>query len=158
MMLTTKGRYAVMAMVDIARQASSCPAKLSDIAVRQNVPLHYLEQISGKLRQADLLRAIKGPGGGYMLGKSADRISIYDILRAIEESWKMTRCAHGQTGCLSSNTRCLTHDLWEGLESHMAYYFKNITLAHVVERQLPAPHMHMPTGNCSSMLLAGGGQ
>jgi Rrf2 family iron-sulfur cluster assembly transcriptional regulator len=140
MILGTKARYAVMAMVDLAVCASDKPVKLAEIAARQEIPLAYLEQIFAKLRQQGLVKSVKGPGGGYRLGHAAGQIALSEIIIAADESMKMTRCeSHSETGCMASKARCLTHDLWEGLGERIVSYFDAITLEDVCERRVKKP-------------------
>ena len=137
MILSTKGRYAVMAMVDLARQPAAAPVPLAAIAERQEIPLAYLEQIFARLKRADLVSSVRGPGGGYKLARTATTTSIADIIHASEEEMKMTRCeTHSHTGCMASKERCLTHDLWEGLSTHIQTYLEGITLADICARRL----------------------
>ena len=137
MILSTKGRYAVMAMVDLALQEEGTPVALTAIATRQEIPLAYLEQIFAKLKRAQLVSSVRGPGGGYMLTKPARIITIADIILAAEESIKMTRCENiSHEGCMAPKTRCLTHDLWEGLGQQIHHYLDSVTLADVATRRL----------------------
>jgi Rrf2 family iron-sulfur cluster assembly transcriptional regulator len=137
MILGTKARYAVMAMVDLATHAGEKPVKLAEIAARQEIPLAYLEQIFAKLRQHALVKSVKGPGGGYKLVRAGADTSIADIVVAAEESMKMTRCeAHSMGGCMATKARCLTHDLWDGLSEHIYNYFNAISLEDVCKRRL----------------------
>ena len=132
MILGTKVRYAVMAMVELAGYEPGQPATLSELAEAQEITVPYLEQIFSKLKQGGLVTSIRGPGGGYILAKAASDIRISDILQAVDESLKMTRCeGHNKGGCMSGKTRCLTHDLWEGLEAQIYRYLHGITLADV---------------------------
>lgn len=142
MMLSTKGRYAVMAMVDLARESKASPVTLAAIAERQNIPLAYLEQIFARLKRAGVVDSVRGPGGGYRLASTACRTSIADIVLAADEQITMTRCGgDGKPGCMSANkTRCLTHDLWEGLGQHIHTYLDNITLADVCEGRMHMQH------------------
>ena len=136
MILTTKGRYAVMAIIDLldatllAKDAK--PVSLSLIAERQNISLSYLEQIFANLRKADLVRAVKGPGGGYILKKEPQKITIADIIRATGESIRMTSCGDKKEGCQlarsHNRSRCKTHDLWHGLEQNIYQYLDSISL------------------------------
>lgn len=138
MMLSTKGRYAVMAMVDLATQPQEKPVGLAGIAERQEIPLAYLEQIFAKLKRAGIVTSNRGPGGGYRLGKTADRINISTIINASEEDISVTRC-HGSSsdGCMTSTrARCLTHDLWDGLERQIEHYLESLTLADVCARKV----------------------
>jgi Rrf2 family iron-sulfur cluster assembly transcriptional regulator len=137
MILGTKARYAVMAMVDLATQGGQKPVKLADIAARQEIPLAYLEQIFSKLRAHGLVQSVKGPGGGYRLARAAADTPISDIVVAAEESMKMTRCeSHSKGGCMAAKARCLTHDLWDGLSEQIYNYFNAITLEDVCRRRL----------------------
>lgn len=131
MILSTKGRYAVMAMVDLAMCEASKPVALSQIAERQEIPQAYLEQIFARLRKADLVQSVRGPGGGYRIAKPAEEISIDAIVRASEESIKMTRCQSSDGGCMSKSAKCLTHDLWDGLGKQIEGYLSSVSLAQV---------------------------
>lgn len=138
MILSTKGRYAVMAMVDLAAQQSDLPITLSQVAERQEIPLSYLEQLFSRLRKAELVQSVRGPRGGYLLSRAAEQISIAEIVEASDESLEMTRCGTSpKEGCMSPQTRCLTHDLWEGLTQHIQDYLGAITLANVRDGHLP---------------------
>lgn len=136
MILSTKARYAVMAMVDMASQKQAGPITLSTIAERQEIPLAYLEQIFAKLKRAELVTSVRGPGGGYTLAAGAKDITIAQIVLASEESIKMTRCGGEVKACMSTKTRCLTHDLWEGLGEQIFTYLSGITLADVCARRI----------------------
>ncbi len=144
MMLTTKGRYAVMAMVDLARHHTGTPVPLGDIARRQDIALTYLEQIFAKLKKRELVRAVRGPGGGYMLANTPGSIWISDIILAVDEQIKMTRCNHDPAkGCLSSKTRCLTHDLWDGLSNQIYAYLRSISLEDVCKHKVKEKNLHI---------------
>lgn len=136
MMLGTKGRYAVMALVDLAHHAQGNPVTLSDIASRQEIALSYLEQLFAKLKKNELVRSVRGPGGGYVLAREADEVTIASIVSAVEESIQMTRCGQRSEGCMNSKARCLTHDLWEGLESHIFQYLNAVTLEDIYDRNV----------------------
>lgn len=110
MMLTTKSRYAVMAIVEVAASSQTAPVRLSDISMNQDIPLSYLEQIFVKLKRAGIVTSVKGPGGGYMLTAPLDELNIIDIIDAVEENTKMTRCSKGK-GCARDGAKCKTHDL-----------------------------------------------
>ena len=141
MMLSTKGRYAVMAMVDLARETKETPVSLAAIAERQNIPLAYLEQIFSRLKRAGVVDSVRGPGGGYRLASTACQTSIADIVLAADEQITMTRCGgDGKPGCMAPKTRCLTHDLWDGLGQHIHSYLDSITLADVCESRVKAKH------------------
>ncbi len=137
MRLSTKGRYAVMAMVDLAKHASGRPVSLADIAERQEISLSYLEQLFAKLRKGGLVRSVRGPGGGYLLAYSATETRIADVILAVDEPIRATRCMPGApTGCAGGMSRCLTHDLWEELGRQIHLYLSSVSLADVVERRL----------------------
>lgn len=137
MILSTKGRYAVMAMVDLAMHQKERPVGLAAIADRQQIPLAYLEQIFAKLKRAGVVESVRGPGGGYRLARPAEALIIADIVTASEEAIKMTRCAaHGTTGCMTDKSRCVTHDLWDGLGAHIQHYLSSLTLADVIGRRI----------------------
>lgn len=134
MKLGTKGRYAVMAMVDLAKYSDKKPITLSEIATRQEISLSYLEQLFAKLRRAGLVKSVRGPGGGYKLAFGIESIRISDVIRAVDEPIKVTRCdPERREGCLSKHTRCLTHDLWEELGQHIHLFLSSITLEDVCE-------------------------
>ena len=142
MMLTTKGRYAVMAILEVAPLSAGRPIKLSEIAEKQNISLHYLEQIFSKLKRAEIVRAVRGPGGGYILNGALNKIKIADIIDAVEENIEMTRCsAKTKAGCMIDKSRCKSHHLWKGLGDHIRNYFDSISIADVIagEYDLPRP-------------------
>ena len=134
MKLSTKGRYAVMAMVDLARQSGDGePVALADIAERQDISLSYLEQLFGKLRKGAQVKSVRGPGGGYLLARDASEMRISDIIMAVDEPIKATRCTPGSPeGCRTDRSRCLTHDLWEELGNQIYLYLSSISLADVI--------------------------
>ena len=133
MELTTRGRYAVMAMADLARVGAFEPVALAAIADRQKLSLAYLEQLFARLRRAELVVSSRGRSGGYRLSRPAADISVADILTAVEEETRMTRCAgDGDAGCLG-HTRCITHGLWQALGTHIAQFFSSVTLQDVVD-------------------------
>ena len=137
MKLSTKGRYAVMAMVDLAANADGKPIALADVAERQEISLSYLEQLFGKLRRGGLVKSVRGPGGGYLLARSASDTRIADIILAVDEPIKATRCTPGSpSGCKSNKSRCLTHDLWEELGNKIYLYLNAVSLADVVEKRV----------------------
>jgi Rrf2 family iron-sulfur cluster assembly transcriptional regulator len=135
-MLTTKARYAVMAVIDMAYSYDNQkPITLADISVRQKIALSYLEQIFNKLRKAGIVRAIKGPGGGYLLTEA--NFEIAKVIEAVEENIEMTRCSNRTSaGCMPDNTKCSTHDLWEGLNQQIRSYFNNVTIEDVTSGRL----------------------
>ena len=131
MLLSTKGRYAVMAIVEVAKQGDARPVSLGDIASRLELSLAYLEQLFMKLRRKGLVRSVRGPGGGYVLGRSADAISVGEVMSAVEEPVRMTRCASEGDGCIASH-RCSTHFLWDALGAHIEQFLATATLADVL--------------------------
>jgi len=135
--LSTKGRYAVMAMVDLACRSDGKPVALADIAERQEISLSYLEQLFAKLRKGGLVRSVRGPGGGYLLARTAEATRISDIILAVDEPIRATRCTPGvPEGCRSNKSRCLTHDLWEELGHQIHLYLSAVSLADVRERRI----------------------
>jgi len=150
MMLTTKGRYAVMAMADIAAHSAGTPVRLAEIAGRQDITVAYLEQIFSRLRRADLVKSIKGPGGGYVLAESAEEIKISDVIGAVDESIKMTRCGKhksSKSGCVTGG-KCLTHDLWDGLGNKIYEYLSSVSLADICG----SPNRHTASQNLFSSI------
>lgn len=133
MRLTTKGRYAVTAMLDVAIHHEEGPVALADIAQRQGISLSYLEQLFSLLRKRGLVSSTRGPGGGYQLGRSACMIAVSDVIRAVDESVDATRCG-GKENC-QGEERCLTHDLWEDLSKRIYEFLNHIDLAQLVERR-----------------------
>jgi len=137
MRLSTKGRYAVMAMVDLAKHGGDGPVSLAEIAERQEISLSYLEQLFARLRKSGLVRSVRGPGGGYLLASGAAETRISEIILAVDEPIRATRCAPGApTGCRANKSRCLTHDLWEELGNQIHLFLSSVSLADVVERRL----------------------
>lgn len=137
--LGSKARYGVMAMVEMAGHDAAKPVTLAQLAEKQEFTVPYLEQIFRKLKQHGLVRSVRGPGGGYVLAKAPDQIRISEIVAAVEESLKMTRCEnmHKKTGCMASGVQCLTHDLWDGLERQIHNYLHSVTLSDIRGRKLP---------------------
>lgn len=135
MKLTTKGRYAVMAMADLARYSTGRPVALADIAERQEISLSYLEQLFAKLRRGELVKSVRGPGGGYLLSRHADEIRISDVILAVDEPIKATRCELGSPkGCMgNSASRCITHDLWAELSHQIHLFLGSVSLGDVVD-------------------------
>ncbi|PKU25101.1 Rrf2 family transcriptional regulator [Telmatospirillum siberiense] len=137
MKLSTKGRYAVMAMVDLACNSNGSPVALADIADRQEISLSYLEQLFGKLRKGGLVKSVRGPGGGYLLARPAPQTRVSDIILAVDEPIQTTRCTPGSpAGCHNHKGRCLTHDLWEELGNQIYLYLSSVSLGDVVDRRL----------------------
>lgn len=133
MRLTTKGRYAVTAMLDLAIHHEQGPVTLADIAQRQGISLSYLEQLFALLRKRELVVSTRGPGGGYQLKRTADAIAVADVIGAVDESVDATRC-RGKQNC-QGEERCLTHDLWEDLSTRIHEFLSDIDLAQLVERR-----------------------
>lgn len=132
MRLTTKGRYAVTAMLDLAFHSERRPVTLTDIAKRQEISLSYLEQLFARLRRSGMVEGVRGPGGGYQLSRKAASISIAEIISAVDETIDSTRCG-GQANCQNAEP-CLTHDLWMGLSDQIRDYLDSITLEDVLTR------------------------
>ena len=130
MKLTTKGRYAVSAMLDLALHNNQAPVNLAEISARQKISLTYLEQLFGKLRKKGLVESIRGPGGGYRLALNADDITPAHVIYAVDEPIDATLCG-GQQNC-AGDTRCLTHDLWMGLNRNIAEYLNGISLGEII--------------------------
>jgi len=130
--LTTKGRYAVTAMLDLAFHSQKSPVTLTDIATRQIISLSYLEQLFARLRKAGMVTGVRGPGGGYQLSRNPDDISIAAIISAVDEQLDSTKCG-GKANCHNNNP-CLTHDLWMGLSAQIHNYLDGISLAEILAR------------------------
>lgn len=152
MKLSTKGRYAVMAMTDLAMNAQGRPISLSEISERQQISLSYLEQLFARLRRAGLVRSARGPGGGYSLARSSETLFVSEIVLAVDEPIKATRCAHTsnklgankrlspenaarEIGCMPGGQRCLTHNLWEDLGFAIHDYLSTVSLSDVVHKR-----------------------
>ncbi len=133
MRLTTKGRYAVTAMLDLALHHAGAPVNLADIASRQGISLSYLEQLFARLRKQGLVISARGPGGGYGLAHSAAAITVADVIRAVDEAVDATRCG-GKQNC-QGEERCLTHELWEELSRRIAGFLGEVSLADLVARR-----------------------
>ena len=134
MRLTTKGRYAVTAMLDLAFHGQNKPVTLTDIATRQTISLSYLEQLFARLRKAGMVKGVRGPGGGYRLSRDASEINIAEIIAAVDEQVDSTKC--GGKGDCQNNQPCLTHDLWMGLSAQIRDYLQGISLGSLLEREL----------------------
>jgi Rrf2 family iron-sulfur cluster assembly transcriptional regulator len=143
MRLSTKGRYAVMAMTDLAAHGADRAVSLAEIATRQQISLPYLEQLFARLRRGGLVRSVRGPGGGYRLSKAAADTRISEIVLAVDEPIRATRCAGGDNpamGCMASGEQCLTHGLWEALGERIEDYLAGISLDDVIQRRFePKP-------------------
>jgi Rrf2 family iron-sulfur cluster assembly transcriptional regulator len=135
MKLSTKGRYAVMAMIDIGQQSGGEPVSLAEIAARQDISQEYLEQLFSKLRRAGLVESARGPGGGYRLSRPASEIPMADIITAVDEPLRVTRCeGDAVEGCVKGE-RCCAHDLWSSLGRQMMHFLGSITLDDVVAKR-----------------------
>lgn len=133
MRLTTKGRFAVTAMLDLAMRDVNGPVTLAGISERQGISLSYLEQLFGKLRRAELVESVRGPGGGYCLARLVEDITVADIIIAVDEPLDATQCG-GHENC-HDNHRCMTHDLWTDLNKTIFAYLANVSLASLVVKQ-----------------------
>ena len=137
MKLSTKGRYAVMAMMDLSAHSHGNPVALAEIAERQEISLSYLEQLFGRLRKGGLVKSVRGPGGGYLLARSTSQVRISDIIMAADEPIQTTRCTPGSpAGCHQDQGRCLTHDLWQELGNHIYLYLSSLSIADVLEHRV----------------------
>lgn len=156
MRLSTKGRYAVMAMADLAgHEGTVRPISLAEIAERQEISLSYLEQLFAKLRKGGLVRSVRGPGGGYRLSRPANDVRIADIILAVDEPIAATRCKPGSPiGCTGTQTRCLTHDLWEELGRQIHVFLASVSLADVVERKVLGRAMPFDAASASPRVAA----
>ena len=159
MKLTTRGRYAVTAMLDLSFHGLERPIPLADISLRQEISLSYLEQLFAKLRRQGLVRSVRGPGGGYVLGGEPATITVADIIRAVDEPIQTTSCATGSgQGCRSGSTqvknasRCITHHLWANVGQHLNQYLESVDLGRLLaESHLDGDHHpnHAPSGGAA---------
>ena len=141
MKLGTRGRYAVMAMAELAMRTDGSgaapPVTLAEIAARQDISHSYLEQLFGRLRRAGLVRSARGPGGGYRLARPAAELRIADIVVAVDENLRATRCPpDARTGCMKDASRCVTHDLWDELGTHIHLFLNAVSLEDVCVRRV----------------------
>ncbi|CUI04469.1 Iron-sulfur cluster regulator IscR [Janthinobacterium sp. CG23_2] len=153
MRLTTKGRFAVTAMIDLALRQGKGPVTLSGISQRQAISLSYLEQLFGKLRRHEIVESIRGPGGGYSLARRADKVTVADIIIAVDEPLDATQCG-GKENChgadAATGTRCMTHELWATLNEKMVDYLDSVSLQDLVDQQKQknseqnVVHVHRP--------------
>ena len=157
MRLTTKGRYAVTAMLDLAINSQERPVNLNDISERQAISLSYLEQLFSKLRRESLVKSVRGPGGGYQLNGSSDEISVANIINAVNESMDVSRC-EGRANC-QDGKQCLTHNLWIDLSERIQSFLDNITLGELIrqnaemEAQKKSLHSSEPNLNSQNIQL-----
>jgi Rrf2 family iron-sulfur cluster assembly transcriptional regulator len=135
MRLTTKGRFAVTAMIDLALRQANGPVTLAAISQRQQISLSYLEQLFGKLRRHELVESTRGPGGGYTLARKAADVSVADIILSVDEPIDATQCG-GKENCLGDAGRCMTHELWTSLNAHMVSFLESVSLQSLVDDQL----------------------
>ena len=135
MKLTTKGRYAVMAMADLASYSKDKPVSLSEISTRQNISLAYLEQLFIHLKEDKLVRSVRGVKGGYALDKPASEIKLSNIFKAVNEEIKTLNCKkESKKGCNNKSVKCITHNLWDKLDTHINGFFENVKLEELVKR------------------------
>ena len=136
MKLTTKGRYAVMAMADLAANQKLKPVSLNEISLRQNISLSYLEQLFSKLKNEKLVKSIRGPSGGYVLDKNPKDIKLSNIIFAVDEQVKTLNCKRdSKRGCNGKTVKCITHDLWDDLEKHINEFFEKVSLNDLVRQK-----------------------
>ena len=128
MRLTTKGRFAVTAMIDLAKNQHTGPVSLLGISARQDISIAYLEQLFSKLRRGALVKSVRGPGGGYLLARDANDITVKDIVYAVDEPLDVTRC-HGHGNCAKGSITCITHNLWASLNERIVDYLASVSLA-----------------------------
>ncbi len=133
MRLTTKGRFAVTAMIDVAMHGAEHPVTLAAVSERQRISLSYLEQLFGKLRRHGLVESVRGPGGGYNLARAAGEVSVAEIILAVDEPIDATQCA-GRENCRDEG-RCMTHELWAGLNAHIFGFLRSVSVAELVRQQ-----------------------
>src|SRR5262245_423060 len=133
MRLTTKGRFAVTAMIDVAMHSTNGPATLAGVSERQKISLSYLEQLFGKLRRSGLVESVRGPGGGYHLARAPEQVTVADVIVAVDEPIDATQCG-GQENC-HDDRRCMTHELWANLNTRILDYLQSVTLADLVRQQ-----------------------
>ena len=137
MKLTTKGRYAVMAMADLASNTNKGPTSLKEISLRQNISLAYLEQIFIKLKNKKLIKSKRGASGGYILEKPASEINLSNIIFAVDEEVKMLNCKkNSKKGCNNKSTKCITHNLWDQLDQHINNFFEKVKVQDLVKQKL----------------------
>ena len=135
MKLTSKGRYAVMAMADLASNANNRPISLMEISLRQNISLAYLEQIFIKLKKKKLVKSARGATGGYILEKSASEIKLSNIIFAVDEEIKMLNCKkQSKKGCNNKSIKCITHNLWDELDQHINGFFEKVKLEDLIDK------------------------
>lgn len=153
MRLTTKGRFAVTAMIDLTLRQHEGPVTLAGISERQQISLSYLEQLFGKLRRAGLVSSVRGPGGGYRLTMSPEAVSVASIIHAVDESLDATQCG-GLGNCGGEQRECMTHDLWTNLNKKMFEYLEAVNLAELVAQQISKQQAASATSATSAVSAA----
>ena len=137
MKLTSKGRYAVMAMADLAKNNAKKPINLTEISLRQGISLSFLEQLFLKLKKNNLVLSSRGPSGGYILSRDPDEIKLSSIISAVDEKIKTVKCKReSKKGCNGKSVKCITHDLWDDLENHINKFFENNTLNDILFKEV----------------------
>ena len=137
MKLTSKGRYAVMAMADLAKNNVKEPTSLAEISLRQGISLSYLEQLFLKLRKNNLVQSVRGPSGGYLLSKNPEEIKLLSIISAVDEKIKTVKCRkESKKGCNGKSIKCITHNLWDDLENHINKFFEDNTLNDILFKEV----------------------
>ena len=137
MKLTSKGRYAVMAMADLAKNEVKKPTSLTEISLRQGISLSFLEQLFLRLRKNNLVQSARGPSGGYMLTKPPEKIKLLSIISAVDEKIKTVKCKkESKKGCNGKSIKCITHNLWDDLETHINKFFENNTLNDILFKEV----------------------
>ena len=137
MKLTSKGRYAVMAMADLAKNNVKEPTSLTEISLRQGISIAYLEQLFLKLRKNNLVQSVRGPSGGYLLSKNPGEIKLLSIIRAVDEKIKTVKCRkESKRGCNGKSIKCITHNLWDDLETHINKFFEDNTLSDILFKEI----------------------
>ena len=145
MKLSTKARYAVMALLDMLKEGKETPVSLVSISERQSLPLPYLEQIFLKLRKNGIIQSTRGSQGGYLFARDPAEITLYDIVVSVDKEFKSRRCLNATMGCQPGGARCLTHDLWAKLDDTVECFFKSLTLRHVIDRDVSSMVFSMQT-------------
>jgi len=137
MKLTSKGRYAVMAMADLAKINVKEPTSLAEISLRQGISIAYLEQLFLKLRKNNLVQSVRGPSGGYVLTKTPEQIKLLSIINAVDEKIKTVKCKkESKKGCNGKSVKCITHNLWDDLETHINKFFEENTLNDILFKEV----------------------
>ena len=137
MKLTSKGRYAIMAMADLAKNDSTDPTSLTEISLRQGISISYLEQLFLKLRKNNLVQSARGPSGGYVLSKPPEKIKLLSIISAVDEKIKTVKCEkESKKGCNGKSIKCITHNLWDDLETHINKFFEDNTLNDILFKEV----------------------